>query len=323
MYEAVAITVISGIIATIMLTIFAKLGPFLDVDRFRSVGAYIITMIALRIAGFRVPVISDFQLRLFGVPLSDGLGIIMFLVLLAGFIISLLPKKLREIRKEDKQTKDLFFIMTFLLVLPSIDGNIFTLSATNQLIFSNIPIIFILSLTIISSPGSWSVAATIGGIVSFHESLRYVLGAGLIGTLFASIAAAIGQLAPRIISLSIFSHITATAVFISAAVVKYEGKLPLINITLPVILFAVILSAPSELIFIPIFISTTLLILRYHGIMYAVISLIIFSLEAYFYFLYNINTFSALVTFTYGAYFLLLLIEAWRFFIKKYTKEDE
>ncbi|MEO0252307.1 MAG: hypothetical protein ABIM44_08765 [candidate division WOR-3 bacterium] len=146
-----------------------------------------------------------------------------------------------------KNVKEDFFTMLLLLILPSLDGNIFFQSVRGLLnIYSNPSYVFTVAFTILSGPGSWSLAAQIGATVGKKKGSIYALLGGGICMLFALGVTILGQVFKGTIP-SLFAYMAATAIFISSIIIKYGKEPPgkLLSIPLSIILFALILSLSS------------------------------------------------------------------------------
>ncbi|MEM1522180.1 MAG: hypothetical protein QXU69_04095 [Thermofilaceae archaeon] len=215
----------------------------IDVEVFRLFGAYIVTMIAMEIAGFDVPGLVKINLNLFWVK---------FFIVIIGLLYSMWSHVKKSAKQKGGQSPasnvyDIISLMFLLLILPSLDGNIFTLSTLGCLnIFSNPQFIIPLAFTILSGPGSWSLAAQLGAAIGWKDGLKYVLLGGGACTLCAVGATILGQIFKGAIPIS-FSFMAAIAVFVSSILIWYKGKPPgqLESIPPSIIFFALILSLIS------------------------------------------------------------------------------
>lgn len=124
---------------------------------------------------------------------------------------------------EKKDALYLRDLMWLLLILPSLDGNIFSLSAKGEL--ENFLFFITLGLTIISGPGSWACAAGLSATLP-ENAMVYVCIGGTLGTIFALVAATAGihfrgKKIPeekRRELMKIFGHMASVIVLISAII---------------------------------------------------------------------------------------------------------
>lgn len=240
-YEAIYFILLAGFLATLALVFFSFFGSLINVLTFRFFGAYIVFMIAMLIAGFNVP--------------NLNLSWITFCTLIIGLLYSRLTFKKQSIvhekkanKESSKSYKEILFTMFLLLILPSLDGNIFTQSIRGLFnIYTNLPYVFPVAWTILSGPGSWSLAAQIGATKGRREGVKYAILGGGVCTICALLATILGQVTRGVVP-PLFSHVAAVAIFTSSIIIWHGREPPgkLLIIPSYIILFASILSLSSS-----------------------------------------------------------------------------
>lgn len=335
-YEAVYACLFAGFVATITLATFSCLGRRINARRFSSFGSWLVAIIAMRIAGLVVPELSD-PIMIQGVKLTDRLGLISFAILAIGIVVSIQRRaKCKEETGKDKASgydlsvRSLFFLMVFLLILPSIDGNIITLSATGQLdFFGNMLFTLTVALTIISGAGSWALAVQLGVIVGRKKGIAYTVVAGIVGTVSAVIATLVGQLLPP--SALVGAPVAAVAILVSSIIIHYgiRPKGGISSVPPAVVAFACIIFVPLSndavsvisVVFIAVF--SIFLVHRLHRNLLAstgFAAFLMIEFLGYAFGIYQLLTALQLAMLTHGSYFLVALVDFWGAMIERFAE---
>lgn len=238
----------AGLLATTLVAIASIVGGVLNQRVFRQFASLIIAVMAMRIAGYSdIPLLSDFHP--FGLNNIDGIDLASLIIFGTGLAAALV---IRNHDNGDVSNDDLsivrksFIFLIFIMILPSLDGNLFILASKGQLSILDPVAILIIGTTIISGPGSIGIAATIGACLRNFKNnqapraITLALLAGGIATLSAvgiTLVASLIKAHSLFFSMEVFAPIASVAIFLVALMLK-GGDSPLASVPLAIIVAA-------------------------------------------------------------------------------------
>lgn len=276
MIDVIAAAAWAGIVAMSSVLFFSYFGRLIDSHGsriYRYFASVAIAHIALQIAGYSIPILSeniiinekeimDYNTAYILCILSVGLALAIWSSergnLKAFFSLPELKNFFRYKGRILERSYDSQFFLAFMMTLASFDGNIFTLASTGILTTQNLVLATVVGLTVIAGPGAWAFGVHISSIIrrESQQSQESLCGPGflilricMLSMVIAISSASFGALFGHsdLINMEFFSKMASVAIFLVPLFILEVGEIPIESIPLYIILFAVINNLKGEI----------------------------------------------------------------------------